>query len=310
MRVRKDILFVIAVVAAVLGAASRLDRGAAPAQADLVNQARRLDLEGKQDAAIALYRQALDRAPDSFDAHYGIARALDLIGSYEEARRHFARAIELASEGVKDQALRMMGVSYAFTGNAAEAATYFRQVFDRDIAAGNFVAAAEVANELGRVYLELGHLDDGDKWYRIGYETTARQRNRPASEVDLAELRWAHAQGRVAARRGNTREAWRQAAIVKQLLDKGTNPDQQIQYPYLLGYIHFHLKAFKDAIAALQNEDQGDPFILVLVAQANQELGNSTVASEYYKKALASNSHAVSNAFARRLARQRIASPR
>ena len=122
MRVRNHTLFAIALAAAVIGAASRVS-----AQADLVNQARRLDLEGKQDAAIALYRRALDRAPDSFDAHYGIARALDLIGSYEEARRHFARAIELASEGVKDQALRMMGVSYAFTGNAAEAATYFRQ---------------------------------------------------------------------------------------------------------------------------------------------------------------------------------------
>ena len=292
------------VVAVVVSSAASL----VCAQADLVSQARRLDLDGKQDAAITLYRQALDRSPDSFDAHYGIARALDLVGNYEEARRHFARAIELGSEGAKDQALRMMGVSYAFTGQAAEASTYFKQAFDRSVAAGNFVAAAEVANELGRVYLELGRVDEGSKWYRIGYETAARQPNRPASDVDLAELRWAHAQGRVAARKGNAREAQRQSAIVRQLLDKGTNQDQRVQYQYLVGYVHFYLKEFKDAIASLQTADQSDPFILVLLAQAHERLGNTAQASEYYKKALASNSHAVSNAFARRLARERTSS--
>ena len=235
---------------------------------------------------------------------------MDLIGSYEEARRHFARAIELGSEGAKDQALRMMGVSYAFTGNAVQAVTYFRQVFDRSVAAGNFVAAADVANELARVHLELGDPGDAYTWYRTGYETAARQRNRPASEVDLANLRWAHAQGRVAARKGNAREAWRQAAIVKRLLDKGTNPDQQSQYPYLLGYIHLYTRELKDAIAALERADQGDPFILVLMAQTHEGLGATAVATDYYKKALDSNSHAVGNAFARRLARQRIASVR
>jgi tetratricopeptide (TPR) repeat protein len=88
-------------------------------QQDLINQAHRLDLAGKPDAAIALYRQALEREADSFDAQYGIARALDLTGHYAEARRHFGKAIELAPDGVKDQALRMMGVSYVFTGDSA-----------------------------------------------------------------------------------------------------------------------------------------------------------------------------------------------
>src|SRR5262245_37843172 len=135
-------------------------------QTDLVNQARRLDLEGKQEAAITLYRQALARTPDSFEAHYGIARALDFVDRYDEARQHFAKAIELAPEGVKDQALRMMGVSYTFTGSQDEAAKYFREVFDRRSKAANYAGAAEVANELGRVYLELGHPSQAYRWYR------------------------------------------------------------------------------------------------------------------------------------------------
>jgi tetratricopeptide (TPR) repeat protein len=282
----------------------------ASAQADLVNQARRLDLEGKQEAAIALYRQALARAPGSFDAHYGIGRALDLIDRYDEAQQHFAKAIELAPEGVKDQALRMMGVSYTFTGNQHEAAKYFQQVFDRRLRAANFAGAAEVANELGRVYLELGNPADAYTWYGAGYETDARQSNRPAAEVALTEFRWAHAQSRIAARRGDRREALRQAAIVKMLLDRGTNRDQQIQYPYLLGYVHFVLQDFNVAVEQLRQADQQDPFILVLLAESYERLGRVADARAYYGKALRSTSHAVNNAFARRIALRKLASAR
>lgn len=301
VRLRMLMIFVSACCAVALGAPIP-----ALAQQDLVNQAHRLDLEGKQDAAIALYRQALERNPSSFDAHYGIARALDLTAGYEEARRHFAAAIELAPEGSKDQALRMMAISYVFTGDTNKAARYFRQVFDRDVAAGNVVAAADVANELGRVYLELGDLENAYKWYGTGYETAARQPSRSPSEIDLADLRWAHARARIAARKGDAQEAWRQTAAVKRLLDAGTNPDQQIQYPYLVGYVHFHLKEYDAAIMELQEADQEDPFIVVLLAEAYEKLGNIERAREYYRKSLTSNSHAVNNAFARRLARQKV----
>jgi tetratricopeptide (TPR) repeat protein len=275
-------------------------------QPDLINQAHRLDLAGRPDAAIALYREALEQDADSFDAHYGIARALDLTEHYEEARRHFGRAIELAPEGVKDQALRMLGVSYAFTGDISEASRYFRQVFDRQTASGNFVSAAEVANELGRVYLEFGDLDSASRWYRMGYATAAREPTRSTPENDLADLRWAHAQARIAARKGDKEEARRQEAAFKELLDKGTNPDQQIQQPYLLGYVHFCLREYGAAVEELQKADQSDPFILVLLGEAYEKLGNQVRARESYRKALASTSHAVNNAFARWVARPKL----
>jgi tetratricopeptide (TPR) repeat protein len=276
-----------------------------PSAQDLVTQARRLDAQGKQDEAIAFYQQALQQNPSSFDAHYGVARALDLTDRYEEARPHFGKAIELADEGLKDQALRMMGVSYVFTDQVAEAARYFEQVFERRMATGNIVAAAEVANELGRVYLESGDLDRANIWYRRGDETAAREKGRPAASIDLANLRRAHALARIAARKGDAREAQRQIASVKRLLDKGTNDDQQIQYPYLLGYVHFYLKEFASAAKDLERADQDDPFIAVLLAQTYEQLGDTTRAGEYYRKALTSSSHAVSNAFARRIARQK-----
>src|SRR5579864_9533204 len=198
----------------------------APPTADFMGQARKLERDGQEDAAITAYRSALAQNPNSFDAQYGIARTLDLAGSYDEARQHFAKAIDLAPDGAKEQALRMMGIAWVFVGNVDEATRYFGEVFDRRVAAGNSAGAAEEANELGRVYLELGHLDQAERWYRTGHDMAGREADRPAAQVDLADMRWAHAQARLAARRGREEEAKQQEAVVLRLLDKGGNEDQ------------------------------------------------------------------------------------
>src|SRR5947207_1637059 len=211
------------VVAAAIGSLKAQDPGVATASGDpieLVKQARKLNSEGKQDAALALYEQALQRSPDLFDAHVGAGIALDLKGNYEEARRHLAKAIELAPEGSKNQALTAMGVSYAFESDANGAARFYRQVFDRETAADEMSGAAETANALGRVYLESGDLDNALKWYQTGYETSRRQPKLTNDQIDLWNLRWAHAQARIAARKGNAQEARKHTAAVRSLLDK------------------------------------------------------------------------------------------
>jgi tetratricopeptide (TPR) repeat protein len=271
-----------------------------------VGQARKLDLEGQQTAAIALYRQALARQSDSFDAHYGIGRALDLAGSYDEARQHFARAIELAPEGSRDQALRMMGIAWTFVANVDQAARYFHEVFDRRVAEANPATAAEEADELGRVYLESGDLDRAETWYQTGHETAGRAPNRPASQVDLADLRWAHARARIAARRGRAAEARRQEMLVSRLLDKGGNDDQRIQYLYLRGYVDFYLGHPQAALTSLEQADQQDPLVLVLLGLASDQLERPDQARAYYRRVLQSSSHAVNSAFARPIARQKL----
>jgi tetratricopeptide (TPR) repeat protein len=273
---------------------------------ELIKQARKLNSEGDQDAALAMYRQALARSPDLFDAHLGAGIALDLMGRYKEARQQFARAIELAPDSGKNLALTAMAISYAFEANAKQSAAFYRQVFDRQMAAQDATAAAETANALGRVYLESGDLDDAFKWYQTGHETSRRQSNVPGEQLDLWDLRWAHAQARIAARRGNAAEARRQADVVKALLDKGTNPEQQIQYPYLLGYVDLFLKDYRGAIAELQKADQTDPFILSLLARAYENAGDRNHAGERYERVLASNAHNLNNAFARPQARRKL----
>jgi len=274
---------------------------------ELVKQARKLNSEGKQDAALALYRQALERSPDLFDAHIGMGIVLDLQGNYREARRHFARAIELAPDGGKNQALSAMAVSYAFERDASGASRFYRQVFDRQESSQDLGGAAETANALGRIYLESGDFDNASKWYQTGYETSRREPKLTADQLDLWNMRWAHAQARIAARKGNAAEARKQIAAVKALLDKGTSEDQQIQYPYLAGYVALYLKDYPTAIGELQKADQRDPFILVLLAQAYEKTGDTAKSREYYTQVLASNAHSLNNAFARPLARKKTA---
>ena len=98
---------------------------AAPAAADpmeLVKEGRKLNSAGKQDEAIALYERAITLDPKLFDAHLGAGIALDLKGDYTRARAFLQKAIDLAPETARSQALSAMGVSYAFEAKAADAA--------------------------------------------------------------------------------------------------------------------------------------------------------------------------------------------
>ncbi len=274
--------------------------------ADLVKQARKLNNEGQQDQALALLNQALKANPDSYEANLGAGAVLDLDGKYEEARQHLAKAIAVAPPESKPQAMRNMAFSYAFEGKAADAAKYEQPLYDEDIAGKKFFAAGEVANELARIYLESGDLDNSHKWYAMGHEAGLKEADIKPATVDLWNFRWEHAQARIAARSGRRAEAQKHVAAAKAILDKGTNPDQAQFFPYLEGYVAYYLGDYKAAIADLQKGNQKDPFILVLLAQAFEKSGDKTQAADYYKKVLTINSHNPTNAFARPIAKKKL----
>ncbi|HSC25640.1 MAG TPA: tetratricopeptide repeat protein [Vicinamibacterales bacterium] len=277
-----------------------------PAVSDIVAEARQLDLSGQHEPAVARYREALALAPDDFDAHYGIGRALDLAGQYDEAREHFSKAVALAPPELREQAMRMLGIAWTFAGRADQAAPWFEQVFTRRRDAGDRAGAAEVANELGRVHLELGDLDRAETWYRSGFET-AQTTGRTPAQVDLAELRWTHAQARIAARRGDHDRALAYAAEVREVLNRGTNPGEERPYQYLVGYLALVRGDAAGAVEALQKADLDDPFNAFLLADAHARLDHDAIARDLYQTVLASASHGVGAAFVREEARRRLA---
>jgi hypothetical protein len=64
-------------------------RAQAPSSDDvqaLVKQGQKLNSEGKQDEALKVYKQALEKSPNSYEAHLESGVALDLKGDYTAAR--------------------------------------------------------------------------------------------------------------------------------------------------------------------------------------------------------------------------------
>jgi tetratricopeptide (TPR) repeat protein len=274
--------------------------------ADLVQQGEKLSQAGKQDEALALFTRALDKSPDLYEAHLAMGEALDLKGDYAAAREHFTKAIEAAPAASKAQALRAMGVSYAFENNPYKAAEPEMQVFNARLAKSDSEGAAETCNELARIYLESGDPDHAFKWYKMGYTTVSQKQDMDAADKSLWLFRWESAQARVAARRGNADEAHQHVAAAKAVLDKGNIPGQVHFYPYLTGYVAFYTGDFKTAIAELQKADQHEPLNVSLLAQAYEKSGDPAQAKIYYGKVLELNVHNATNAFARPLARKKL----
>ncbi len=189
-----------------------------PDASALVQKGRRLVADGDFAEGLALYEQALAAQPGLADAHLATGIVLDLMGRYADARKHLTQAIEQAPPELKANTLNAMATSYAFERRTADAAAFFQQVYDLEQGAGRPAGAAAAANALGRLYLETGDLKKARQWYQTGYEMSRRQPDEPASQLALWELRWLHAQGRIAARAGDAATARRHLDAARQLV--------------------------------------------------------------------------------------------
>jgi len=120
------------------------ERAPVPGSAeDLVQQAQKLSRAGKQDEALALYRQAIEKSPNLYLAHLGAGIALDLEGKYSEAQEHLNKALETAPADTRPQVLRALAISYAFEGKPGKSADYESQVFSGRVNQNDWIGAAE-----------------------------------------------------------------------------------------------------------------------------------------------------------------------
>ena len=276
--------------------------------AGLLKQAQQDIREGRLEAALSLDRQALIAAPNSFQAHSQTGAVLDLLGRYDEARQHLSRAIALApSPAVKARALRSMAVSYGFQNDCAGATTYAQQAYGVYLGERDDYNAGEAADELARLCLEAGDFDAAAKWYRAGHDAGLKEPDIKPERRDLWAFRWEHAQARIAARRGDKPAAMEHVAAARAVLDKGTNPEQKAFLPYLTGYVALYTGEYRTALTDLQQANQNDPFILCLIAQTHEKLGDQAQATAYYRKALArAVTHNPPTAYARPLAGKKL----
>ncbi len=300
-------------VVLVLGAAALSAQAPATQQpqdpaADALRAGQQLMRDGKADEALAAYLKATETFPTSVPARIRVGVQLDLMGRYAEARTHFTKALAMElTPALEAQALRSMAMAYAFESNCKDAIPYETRLYERYLTKDkDFFNAGGIANELARVCLESGDFDPAAAWYKRGYDAGLQEPGMSAARKDLWQFRWHPAQARLAARRGNKAEAQEQVAAAKAALDTGSNPDQAAFYPYLVGYVAFYGGDYKAALAEFLKGDQNDPFVLSLIAQAHEKLGDQAAATEYYKKVMGFATHNPNNAFARPLARKKL----
>jgi len=275
---------------------------------DFIRQGQQLIREGKPQEALELYRQTLESSPDSLAANIAAGSVLDLMLKGEEARKYFAKAIEVAdAPGFKAGAKRAMAISYAFEGNCAQTIQYEQQVFDFYGTVNNFYQQGEIADEAARVCIDSGDFDVAQKWYQLGHETGLKEPDIKPARQDLWNFRWEHAQARIAARRGDQPEAQKHLAAAKAILDKGAIPEQARFFPYLKAYVAFYAEDYKTALEALKASDQDDPFIQCMLGQTYEKLGDQQKALAYYRKASTASSHNPPAAYAVPFAKKKLA---
>jgi tetratricopeptide (TPR) repeat protein len=291
-----------------MAAGAAAQQGAGGELSSLLQEAQKLENAGERTKALAAYRQILDKDGKHVGAHLGMGRVLDVEGRYADARRHLQSAIDGASGTELNQALSAMAVSYAFEGNASAAAGYYQRAFDRHMEAGALVSAGSTANALGRVYLETGDFDNAEKWYRTGFETATKAPTTTPAEKDLAEMRWHHAQARIAARRKQGDAARKHVEQVQAVIGRGRlDESQRLQSHHVAGYVAFYSGEYERAIAELSKAGQDDPFLLSLQAQAYEQRKDEAKARELYAAILKMSGHSLQLALSRPLAERRLA---
>lgn len=178
---------------------------------------------------------------------------------------------------------------------------------EKDDPGDAFYQEGEMADEAARVCIDTGDLNAAAEWYKKGFELGSKEPGISADRKALWEFRFAHAEARIAARRGNRQEAEKHVAEAKAALDKMTTlrAQQQAFLPYLTGYVAFYLGDYKTAAADLERA-QNDPFIQVLLAQTYEKLGEHDKALELYKKAAAARAHNPPAAYAVPFAKKKL----
>ena len=266
--------------------------GQAPAtpQADSIRSASRLDVQGQHDAARAIFQALIDGA---------------------------------ATPAAKAAAQRRMAISYGFEGRCSETVRYEEMVIaywkTRESAEPQnaFYQEGEMANEAARICIDAGDLDTAERLYRRGTELGQKEpapRTHPSS---LWEFRLAHARARLAARRGNAREAQRFVAEAKGILDADSAmaAAQARFYPYLVGYVALYTNDLATAESELTKAiampgNTSDPFLHALLAMTYAKKGDTARATPLVQKAYdLSTAHNPPAAFARPWARKKLGAP-
>jgi tetratricopeptide (TPR) repeat protein len=248
---------------------------------------------GKLDEAKAALERAIQLDGSTPRAYTFIGNVYLLKGDYAKAREHFKASLAKAP---KDSAPfgpnYGLAYSYIYEGDiktALRTLEAYQAEYDRSPAQQNFPAVF-IWNSIGRLYLENGQPAEAIKAYEKGYNTIPGS-NLSENDKKAWLGRLHHGKGRALAKLGKHDEAWKEAELIKKMIEENGKEGEAFwpSYHYIAGYLKLEAKDYAKAIEHLKQTDLSDPFHKLLLARAYEKAGDEANAQKLYKEIVSFN---------------------
>jgi tetratricopeptide (TPR) repeat protein len=243
---------------------------------------------GKIDEANAAYERAIKLDGST-------PRVYTFLGNNEVIRGNYAKARELFNQSLARQVKGSApfgpnyGLAFAhiYQGDiksAVKTLEAYAADYQTSTQQQNFPAVF-IWNSIARLHLEYGKGEDAMAAYEKGYATI------PGSNLDDTQKKiWLgrlhHGKARTLAKMGKRDEAWKEAEVIKKMIEEGGKEGEQFwpAYHYLAGYLKLEAGEFAKAVEELKQTDLNDPFHKLLLARAYEKSGDNVNAQKLYKE--------------------------
>lgn len=304
---------VVARSARALDAQAALDQLAADFPGERVVQMLRGQLlmgAGRLDEALAAFDKALKIDDSTARAHTLAANIRILKGEYAAARKGFEASLARLPKGTAPGAQRYgTAFTYLYEGQPARAIEVLRTYVDEYKNAGSPFGFPEVFiwNSIARIHLENGQLPEAMSAYEKGYASV------PGSGLDETQKKiWLgrlhHGKGRTLARLGQHDAAWKEAQIIRRMIDEGGEQGKQFEpaWHYIAGYLKLESGDVPGALTHLKQASPQDPFHKLLLARAYERAGDKASAKKAYEEVAAFNQNTLERALSYPEAKKKI----
>jgi tetratricopeptide (TPR) repeat protein len=240
---------------------------------------------GRFDESIAQYRKALSIDPHFTASNFGIASNLMFQNKHDEA---IAESRKLDKTARDDAARRLAMFTrtlvYVDQGKTSEALQEMQRQYELGAKIGDTVAMAADAVSMGDILLEAGKPDEARKRYEQALNIQLKS-SLPDEVKEDARLAHRYNVGRVALRKNDLGTAKAEAAAYLSGATAKHN-DARIRQAHLLtGMASLREKKYDQAFTELGQANQQDPYVVYLLAQAQQGKGEQAQARETFKRA-------------------------
>lgn len=236
-------------------------------------------------------------------------RVYNLLGNYHLLQGDYAKAREMYQQALKRTVKGTapfgpnFGLAYAYVyeGKIPEALkvlTRFQEEYASSSGAAEFPPVF-IWNAIARLHLENGQPAEAIKFYERGYQTVPGSKL-PAEEKMIWQGRLHHGRGRALAKLGKHEEAWKEAELIKKMIEENPERGKQFMtsYHYIAGYLKLEGGDHAKALEHLKQADQTNLFHKLLLARAYDRSGDTANAQKIYREIVESKENSLERALA------------